>query len=123
MIAKLGQDGHEVTLAADGEAGLAQWRAQAFDLILMDVQMPVLDGLEATRRIRLAERRSAEHIPIIAMTANAMAGDRERCLEAGMDEYLAKPFRRTDLQAMIERVVSAQRRVALATEAALPDHT
>ncbi len=122
-LALLGQDGHEVMVAADGEAGLAQWRAQAFDLILMDVQMPVLDGLEATRRIRQSEQGTSHHTPIIAMTANAMAGDRERCIEAGMDDYLAKPFRRADLQDVIARVMAAQPRVALTSEAALPHHT
>ena len=85
--------------------------------------MPVLDGLEATRRIRQSEQGASHHTPIIAMTANAMAGDRERCIEAGMDDYLAKPFRRADLQDVIARVMAAQPRVALTSEAALPHHT
>ncbi len=64
----------------------------------MDVQMPVLDGLEATQRIRQLERESGGHIPIVAMTARAMKGDRERCLDAGMDDYVSKPVRRADLE-------------------------
>ena len=108
-LALLGQDGHQVSVAEDGQAGIVRWQSQEFDLILMDVQMPVLDGLEATRRIRAIEQRSGSHIPIVAMTANAMSGDRERCIAAGMDDYLAKPFRRTDLQEVIARAIAGRR--------------
>ncbi|MBX3452753.1 MAG: response regulator [Planctomycetaceae bacterium] len=86
--------GHEVTVADDGRATIAQYRNGAFDLILMDVQMPELDGLEATEEIRRLEAETnAARIPILAMTAHAMSGDRERCLVAGMDDYLTKPIR------------------------------
>lgn len=103
-VALLAQSQHSVVVASDGEEGVARWREGGFDAILMDVQMPVLDGLQATRRIREAEREMGRHIWIIAMTANAMAGDREKCIAAGMDDYLAKPFRRADLQSVLARV-------------------
>ena len=77
----------------DGQAATERVASETFDVVLMDVQMPVLDGLEATRAIRAAERTSDRHIPIIAMTAHAMKGDRERCLAAGMDHYISKPIR------------------------------
>jgi CheY-like chemotaxis protein len=74
---------------------------QTFDLILMDVQMPEMGGFEATALIREKEERTGRHIPIIAMTAHAMAGDRERCLDAGMDDYLAKPVAASSLLEMV----------------------
>jgi DNA-binding response OmpR family regulator len=74
-----------------------------FDVILMDVQMPALDGLAATRQIRLRELAQGGHVPIIAMTARAMAGDRERCMEAGMDDYLSKPVDSQQLREMLQR--------------------
>ncbi|HYL36321.1 MAG TPA: response regulator [Bryobacteraceae bacterium] len=95
--------GHAVTLAANGGEAVAHWRAGLFDLIFMDVQMPELDGFEATRRIRELEQGSAGHIPIIAMTARAMSGDRDRCLAAGMDDYVCKPVSRQVLERAIER--------------------
>ncbi len=85
--------GHEVTVAKNGLEALDSLKRQEFDLVLMDVQMPELDGFEATAAIRKDEMKSGKHIPIIAMTAHAMAGDRERCLEAGMDDYITKPIR------------------------------
>ena len=94
--------GHWVGLAADGEEAVAAHQSGRFDLVLMDVQMPKLDGLDATAAIRESEKRTGRHIPIIAMTAHAMKGDEERCLAAGMDRYLAKPIRGTDLLRMIE---------------------
>lgn len=84
---------HSVTIANNGVEALREVAASRFDLILMDVQMPEMDGLEATQRIRQAERQTGGHIPIIAMTAHAMKGDRERCLESGMDDYVSKPVR------------------------------
>ena len=89
--------GHQVDVAANGDEAVASWRQRSFDLILMDVQMPVRDGLEATRMIREEERATSAHIPIVAMTAHAMKGDRERCVAAGMDDYVAKPVRKGDL--------------------------
>jgi CheY-like chemotaxis protein len=85
--------GHNVAIAANGALALDALAERSFDLVLMDMQMPVMGGLEATRRIRqLEEDRGARCVPIVAMTANAMAGDREACLEAGMDGYLSKPI-------------------------------
>ena len=89
--------GHTVRMVGNGRLAVEACAAEAFDVILMDAQMPVLDGLDATRAIRAAERRTGRHVPIIAMTARAMAGDRERCLEAGMDGYVSKPIRVTEL--------------------------
>jgi len=91
-VAFLHKLGHQVTLAVNGAEALAKWRAGAFDLIFMDVQMPEMDGFEVTRQIRQEEKASGSHIPIIAMTAHAMTGDRERCLESGMDDYISKPI-------------------------------
>jgi CheY-like chemotaxis protein len=84
--------GHSVILAENGRQALAAVEKHSFDLVLMDVQMPELGGLEATQAIREKEKASGTHVPIIAMTAHAMQGDRERCLAAGMDGYIAKPL-------------------------------
>jgi two-component system sensor histidine kinase/response regulator len=97
--------GHTVVVAETGEAALAAIEKQAFDLVLMDVQMPVMDGLEATAAIRQSEKSNGNHLPIIAMTANAMIGDKEHCLQAGMDGYVAKPLSVKDLFEVIEGVV------------------
>jgi signal transduction histidine kinase/CheY-like chemotaxis protein len=84
--------GHAATIVPDGEVALDAWRAGGFDIVLMDWQMPRLDGLEATRRLRAAERAEGRaRLPVLAMTANVLSGDRERCLEAGMDDLLGKP--------------------------------
>jgi len=99
--------GHRVTVAETGTQAVEAVRRHRFDLVLMDVQMPEMDGLEATRRIRNREAGSGEHVPIIAMTAQALAGDRERCLESGMDDYLAKPVRAAELRAKIREVAGA----------------
>ena len=96
-------EGHRVTVANDGVEGIEAWQHKRYDLILMDVQMPNMDGFEATRAIRKREQGAGTHIPIIAMTANAMKGDRERCLEAGMDDYVAKPFEPEALYSAIAR--------------------
>ncbi|QDU36111.1 Signal transduction histidine-protein kinase BarA [Maioricimonas rarisocia] len=93
--------GHSVTIAEDGRIAVDRWQKDSFDLILMDVQMPELDGLNATREIRAREGIDGGHIPIVAMTARAMKGDREQCLDAGMDGYVAKPVRKSDLYAAI----------------------
>jgi CheY-like chemotaxis protein len=84
--------GHTVTVAIDGAEAVAAVRDGEFDLVLMDVQMPNMDGLEAAAAIRALERGTARHIPIVAMTAHAMKGDQERCLAAGMDNYISKPI-------------------------------
>jgi CheY-like chemotaxis protein len=103
-VALLNQWGHKVTVANNGQEAVERWRATAFDLILMDVQMPVLDGLEATRQIREEEGERRQHIPIVAMTARSMSGDRELCLAAGMDDYVSKPVRREELYAALQQI-------------------
>jgi CheY-like chemotaxis protein len=100
--------GHTVVVAPDGQAALAALQQAAFDLVLMDVQMPVMGGLAATAAIRAQEQASGAHIPSIAMTAHAMQGDRDGCLAAGMDDYLAKPIHADELYAVIARVVASQ---------------
>ncbi len=97
--------GHDVTVANNGQEAVDLWRNKTFDLILMDVQMPVLDGFDATDRIREIEKQTGGHIPIVAMTARAMKGDRERCLEAGMDDYVSKPVRKVELHRALTNVL------------------
>ena len=113
-IRLLERRGHRVTLATDGLQAVAAARSGRFDVILMDVQMPHMDGMEATATIRDAERAHGVHVPIVAMTAHAMKGDAERCLEAGMDGYVAKPIDARQLFATIDTVTasSRQKRVA-----------
>jgi len=91
-----------VEIAEHGVEALQKLQQRAYDLIFMDCQMPVMDGYEATAAIRRLDGAAAA-IPIVAITANAMAGDRERCLEAGMDDYLSKPATSTQLESMIEK--------------------
>jgi len=93
----LEREGHVVHSANNGREAVEAWQRDRFDLILMDCQMPEIDGYEATRAIRALERSTGGHTRIVAVTANAMKGDRERCLAAGMDEYLAKPLQREGL--------------------------
>jgi two-component system sensor histidine kinase/response regulator len=97
--------GHEVTVAEDGLQALAAYDLEPFDLVLMDVQMPNLGGFEATSLIRQRERETGRHTPIIAMTARAMKGNREECLDAGFDAYLAKPLRPQALHDLIHQTV------------------
>ncbi len=97
-------------VAQTGEEALDALRRQKFDLVLMDVQMPEMDGYAATREIRRSEQGGMDHMPVIAMTAHAMKGDRESCLDAGMDDYIAKPINREELQQVIERVIKAMRK-------------
>jgi signal transduction histidine kinase/FixJ family two-component response regulator len=104
--ALLQRRGHRVTTVPNGEAALAAIAATSFDVVLMDVQMPVMGGLEATSSIRLGERTTASHLPIVAMTAHAMKGDRELCLAAGMDEYMSKPLDPLLLYEIVERVAA-----------------
>ncbi|MEK6304121.1 MAG: response regulator [Acidobacteriota bacterium] len=102
----LEQEGHSVTVAANGKLALSALERERFDLVLMDVQMPVMTGLEAVAAIREQERATRAHIPVIAITAHAMDGDRQRCLDAGMDRYLAKPIRARELLKSIENLMS-----------------
>lgn len=100
--------GHSIQVVDTGLKAIAAWESQPFDLILMDVQMPDMDGLEATAVIRRREQAAGRrHTPVIAMTAHAMKGDRERCLEAGMDGYVAKPIRMNELQAALTHILSS----------------
>jgi len=105
-IRLLEKAGHRVTLAGTGREALAAWEkagAPGFDIVLMDIQMPEMDGMEATTEIRNREKSSGKHVPILAMTAHAMRGDRERCLAGGMDGYISKPIHPDGLFAEIER--------------------
>ena len=98
-----------VVVAPNGRDAVQRSGEQAFDVILMDVQMPEMSGLEATAAIRERERSTGGHVPIVAMTAHAMAGDRERCLEAGMDAYVSKPLRPYELLAAVDSLVASVR--------------
>ncbi|MBN2169533.1 MAG: response regulator [Actinobacteria bacterium] len=98
----LGRKGHAVTTANNGKEALSEMEKDDFDLVLMDVQMPEMDGFEATRIIRESEQADGKHIPIVALTAHAMKGDREKCLDAGMDSYLSKPVDPNDLYKLLE---------------------
>ncbi|MCX6561078.1 MAG: response regulator [Candidatus Aminicenantes bacterium] len=104
--------GHKVTVVGNGREALEALDKAAYDVILMDVQMPELDGFQATAAIRAKELRTKAHLPIVAMTAHAMAGDRERCLMAGMDDYVSKPLKPVDLFQTLERVVERAGREA-----------
>jgi signal transduction histidine kinase/ligand-binding sensor domain-containing protein/CheY-like chemotaxis protein len=99
--------GHSVVTAMNGSEAVEAFDRQRFDAVLMDLQMPVMGGFEATAEIRARERSRPKRTPIIAVTAHAMQGDRERCLEAGMDDYVAKPIRPDELYAAIDRQVAA----------------
>lgn len=98
--------GHAVTVVSSGREAVSAIQSGTFDVVVMDVQMPEMDGLEATAEIRRGERMTGTHIPIIAMTAHAMKGDRERCLEAGMDGYTSKPIRANELEQAIAKVLT-----------------
>jgi CheY-like chemotaxis protein/HPt (histidine-containing phosphotransfer) domain-containing protein len=95
--------GHETTVVGNGRQAIEAVESEEFDVVLMDIQMPEISGLEATAAIRKKEAGTGRHIPIIAMTAHAMKGDRERCLDAGMDDYVSKPVNPPDLQAALDR--------------------
>jgi CheY-like chemotaxis protein len=105
---RLGRAGFTVLVARDGEQGVAMARAERPDLILMDLRLPVIDGWEATRRIKADE--STRHIPVLALSAHAMTGDRARALEAGCDDYDTKPIDLPRLRAKIDALLSARGR-------------
>ena len=100
----LEKKGHRVMAVSDGSMALQAVAEQQFDLVLMDVQMPKMDGFETTQTIRTGEVATGHHVPIVALTGQAMQGDRERCLSAGMDAYLAKPFRAEELYRIVARL-------------------
>ncbi len=104
MVRLLEKLGFGTTVVENGEQAVEAFTATRFDLILMDVQMPEMDGFEATKTIRQQEKETGGHIPIIALTAHALKGDRERCIQAGMDDYLTKPVKKEALVELIERV-------------------
>jgi signal transduction histidine kinase/ActR/RegA family two-component response regulator len=106
-VALLQRDGHVVTVVDNGEAAVMAATKGIFDAILMDVQMPGMSGLDATAMIRAHERTTGAHMPIIAMTAHALQGDRERCLAAGMDAYVPKPIRHHELRMVLASVLPA----------------
>jgi len=106
-FAMLRKMGHRVTLASNGAEACVTFDRDLFDLVLMDVQMPEVDGFEATRRMRQRERETGIHVPIVAMTAHAMSGDRERCLDAGMDDHITKPISRKVLEETVTRYSDA----------------
>jgi CheY-like chemotaxis protein len=105
--------GHRVEVAGDGREAVEKLKTADFDLVLMDVQMPVMGGFEATAAVRAMEKGTGRHIPIVALTAHAVKGDRERCLAAGMDGYIGKPIHPEELFQQIEALIP-QARVAQA---------
>jgi CheY-like chemotaxis protein len=105
MKTVLEKAGCDVEIASNGVEAVAKARAKKYDLIFMDCQMPEMDGFEATRRIREDERESDRHVPIVALTADAMQGDKEKCLQSGMDDYVNKPVKVATILAMMERFV------------------
>ena len=112
--------GHRISLAIDGAEAVRMTAEHLYEIVLMDVQMPVMDGLDATRAIRQREEQTRWHQKILAMTANAMQGDRDRCLQAGMDGYVSKPVDRQELVAEIERVLGTVLPVVRASVDASP---
>jgi CheY-like chemotaxis protein len=121
VAALLKQKGHRVTIVGNGRLAADRAVLEKFDVILMDVQMPEMGGLEATSLIRDHERTAGGHVPIVALTARAMAGDREQCLAAGMDAYVPKPLRAEDLFAAIDSVVAELPAPFVVTTAVAPD--
>jgi CheY-like chemotaxis protein/HPt (histidine-containing phosphotransfer) domain-containing protein len=114
--------GHEVTLTANGREAVAAARASEFDIALLDVHMPEMDGFQATAAIRALERETGRHLPIAAVTASALKGDREACLAAGMDGYLAKPIRMSELVEVVDRLVRPSQLQARAAPALVRPH-
>jgi CheY-like chemotaxis protein len=121
MLQKMG---HTVVVAGNGKEAISLLATHRFDLILMDIQMPEMDGLSATRTIRESEKETRRRLPIIAMTAHAMKGDRERCIEAGMDGYVSKPISSQEVEVAIAGVIGPQGEPAPITGLkAKPAHT
>jgi len=108
VIRLLERENYEISVAGTGRQALAALERDRFHLVLMDVQMPEMDGFEAAAAIRARERVTNQHIPIVAMTAHAMTGDRERCLAAGMDGYIAKPVHKLELLTAVERFTATE---------------
>jgi CheY-like chemotaxis protein len=111
--------GHTVVIAANGREALKAFENEDFDLLLMDLQMPEMDGFEATVAIRKKEKDSGSHLPIVALTAHAMKGDREKCLAGGMDGYLTKPIRPQELDELLEIYVAPRKGAANEAEGIL----
>jgi CheY-like chemotaxis protein len=103
-MAILEKHGHTVVLAVNGREAVACAHRAGFDIALLDIQMPEMDGFQAAAAIRAAEKGTGRHLPIVALTARALKGDREACLAAGMDEYLSKPIRAAELLSILERL-------------------
>ena len=120
-VGLLTKRGHQVTVTSNGREALEAIERDTFDVVLMDLQMPEMGGFETTAAVRFRERETGDHLRIIAMTAHAMSGDRERCLAAGMDGYLPKPIDRQMLFAIVENVDSDEAVPAGASKASLPD--
>ncbi len=108
-VALLGKRGHDVVVVEDGVQAVSAWERERFDAILMDVHMPTMGGLEATRAIRERERGGAQHVPIVALTALALSSDRDRCFAAGMDAFVSKPLTAAELFSTLERLLPQKR--------------
>jgi two-component system sensor histidine kinase/response regulator len=113
--------GYVVFVASDGQAAITALEKDTFDLVLMDIQMPGLDGFEATSAIREKEKRTGGHIPIVAMTAHALKGDQERCIAVGMDGYVSKPIRTSELFSAIEGLLKNKNSAPTGGPASLTD--
>lgn len=99
--------GYYVRAVVNGAAALSALEREEFDLVLMDIRMPQMDGLAATRAIRAQEQKTGKHLPIVAVTAHTSSEDRERCLAGGMDDYIIKPLRNCDFVAIVEKLCAA----------------
>ncbi len=106
VIISLNDKVKSVDTALNGKEALDMFGKSTYDVILMDIQLPIMDGITACQKIRELEASTSKHTPIIAITANAMIGDKEKCLSAGMDEYLSKPFQPSQLIGLIEKLIS-----------------
>jgi CheY-like chemotaxis protein len=113
--------GYIVSTAGDGRKALTALEKETFDVVLMDVQMPEMDGFQATAAIRESERSTGRHVPIIAMTAHSLKGDEERCLSAGMDAYISKPIRTNELFGTIERFLDLRTKEEISDSAEIHD--